>query len=346
MLQDSSNAKRKQFLHIFPRRFGISNHNRIHLYGAPKSGKTCVALHHIRDFKHPFYIDFNDIRNSLDLIKSYLLKISMEKKIDILVLDNIPDGWIQFPNVGNIITINEYKSKNIDVVNKEILPLSFEEFIGFDMLNQHTNQLLDSFIKYGNLPYVLNIKEPMRVESKQHILSLIFKNHINIFILLCQFQGQLVTINHIYSLAKKQYKISKDSIYTLIKDWQNRGILYFVNHFTNQHLPKKIFFWDFSIRYALSYEKNFIAIVENMLFLELLALKKPIFYSNKINLICDGVGYIIAVFSTIESIYELVSKIDFMGLEIVVITFELEGEITINAQKITIKSFVHFALDE
>lgn len=346
MLQDSSNAKIKQFLNIFPRRFGISKYERIHLHGAPKSGKTCIALNYIRDFKNPFYIDFNDIRNSPDLIKNYLLKISMEKKVSILVLDNIPNDWSNFPNLGNIITISEHKSTNLDFVNKEILPLNFEEFIGFDALNQNINQLLDSFIKYGNLPYILNIKDSIKLESKQNILSLVFKNNMDIFILLCQFQGQLATINQIYSLVKKQHKTSKDSIYSLIKDWQNRGILYFVENFTRPNLPKKIFFWDFSIRSALSYEKNFISIIENMVFLELLAFNKPIFYGNKINLICNGIGYIIAVFNTMESIKELVSKIDLMGLDIIVLTFELEGTIRLKNKEILIRNFINFALDE
>lgn len=345
MIQTSSLQKQKQYNRIFLRRFNLYKTSKIHLSGAPKCGKTCVALDFIKNFNNPLYIDFNDYRNSLDLIKSHLLKASMEKKVDILVLDNIPNNYPNLPNINNIITINEYKNK--DFYNIEILPLSFEEFISFDTLNQSINQLFDNFIKYGNLPFILHLKDAFKMETKQSALQLIFKNNLNIFILLSQFQSSPITANQIYSIAKKHFKISKDSVYEFIKDLQNRGIIYFAQNFQNQNLSKKLFFWDFSIRNILSYDKNFNSMVENMLFLELLKYKKTIFYSDKINLICNGIGYIIATFSTIEAIKENLLKIDdFLNLEIIVITFGLEGEIYLNNKKIEIKNFINFALDE
>lgn len=345
MLLESSNIKKRQFLHLFPRRFGLKG-SKIHIYGPPKSGKTCIALHHIKDIKNSFYIDCNDFRNKDELIKSYLLKISMEKKIDCLVLDNMDFAKFFLPSIENIITINEYKTKNLDFVNKAILPLSFEEYISFDTQNLDINHLFDSFLNYGNLPATLNIKDNNKLDFKQQMLLVIFKKYIHIFILLCQFQGMQMTINQIYSLLKKDFKISKDKIYFLMQDWQDRGLIYFVPHYHNEKLAKKIFLWDFSLKSFVSYERNILCCVENMIFLELLKTESNIYYSNKINLICNKKGYIISLFSTLENIKEYLLSIDFMDLDIFVITLNLEGEINIKNKTIKILNFINFALGE
>ena len=345
MLLESSNLKKRQFLHLFPRRFGLKG-SKIHLYGPPKSGKTCIALYHIKDIKNSFYIDCNDFRNKDELIKNYLLKISMEKKIDCLVLDNMDFSKFFLPSIENIITINEYKTSNLDFINKAILPLSFEEYISNDSQNLDINHLFDNFLNYGNLPIMLNIKDNNKLDFKQQMLSLIFKNYIYIFIFLCEFQGRQITINQVYSLLKKDFKISKDKIYFLMQDWQNRGLIYFVPNYHNEKLAKKIFFWDFSLRSFVSYERNILCCVENMIFLELLKIESNIYYSNKINLICNKKGYIISLFSTFENLKEYLLNIDFMDLDIFVITLNLEGEINIKNKTIKILNFINFALDE
>lgn len=345
MLLESSNEKKRQFINLLPRRFGLKG-GKIHLYGAPRSGKTCIALHYIKDIKNSFYIDCNDLRNRDDLIKNYLLKISMEKKIEVLILDNMDFTKFMLPAIENIITINEYQSPNLDFVNKKILPLSFEEYISFDTLNQDINHLFANFLNYGNLPMTLSIKDPNRMYFKQQMLSLVFRHQLHIFMLLCQFQGKPITTNQIYSLLKKDSKISKDSIYSIIKDWQDRGILYLVPNYSNERLAKKVFLWDFSIRSSLSYDKNILCSVENMVFLELLKLNSPIYYSNKINLICNNNGYIISLFSTIEIIKDMLVEVDFMGLDIVVITFGLDDDIKIKDKIVKICNFINFALEE
>ncbi|RAX54292.1 hypothetical protein CCY99_04580 [Helicobacter sp. 16-1353] len=387
MLSEASSAKFRQFSYIFPRRFGVNfsqSGGRIHLFGAPKVGKTCIALNYAKSFKNPFYIDFCDIRNSIDDIKNALLKISMEKKVDILILDNFPLDFT-LPNVRQIITIGELPNPDTSVISRPILPLSFEEFIGFDNSNQEITQLLDSFLKHGNLPPMLYIKDSFKISHKQEMLLNIFKDELPLFSLIASFQGRAISINQIYLSAKKKCKISKDKLYGFIKSLENRGIIHLVPHIettekalmnvenganllessekiklnllnikpklTQKSLPKKLFLWDFSLKNAISYEKNLMAVLENMLFLELLGENKPIFYSDKINLICGENGYILAPFKTLESIRENLqaiakSDLNFCGLNIIVITFELEGEININGTKILIRNFINFALDE
>lgn len=340
MLEDASNLKLKQATSLLPRRYGIRA-NRTHLFGAPKSGKTSIALLHAREFRNPFYINFADFRNTNELISSMLLKISMEKKIDLLILDNLPNYPISLPNVANLLTISEYANNNINAINKEILPLSFEEYVSFDNSKINISQLFSNFLKDGNLP--MFSKDIL--SSKQDMLRMLFAKHIELFIILARFIAKRVSINQIYTIAKKNLKTSKDFVYSFIDDLSSRRMLYLIPHISSPKLPKKAFLWDFSIKGVLDYEKNLVASFENMVFLELKKLNQPIFYSDKINLICGNYGYIIALFKDKEMIEHILKDIDTLGLEIIVLTLDLNLEININNKTFVLKSFIDFALD-
>lgn len=341
MLEDASNIKLKSSNSLFPRRYGIKA-NKIHLFGAPKSGKTSIALNYARNFLNPFYIDFADFRNTSELISNMLLKISMEKKVDLLILDNIPLESFSMPNIANIISISEYENKIYNFANKNILPLSFEEYVSFDNSKVNINQLLSNFIKDGNLP----LASKDLLEQKQDILRMLFGGHIELFKIVANFCAKRVSVNQIYTIAKKHSKTSKDFVYGFVNDLCNRGILYLIPHILSHKLPKKVFLWDFSINNVLWYQKDIISLFENMVFLELQKLNQPIFYSDKINLICGNYGFIIALFKDKEMIAKSLSGIDTLGLDIIVITLDLNAEISLNEKKILIKSFIDFALDE
>lgn len=343
MLEEASNLKKKIFNNIFPRRFGIAlnKFNRIHLFGAPKCGKTSVGIYLANLEKNSFYIDFGDIRNDIEIIKNYLFKIQMEKKIELLILDNVPRDWELFPHIKNIITIAN--TPRNDCKNVHIAALNFAEFLGFDNSNNDTSALLDNFIKIGNLPICL--KNNHYLDTKQQILKQNLGRELENFKLISRFSSQKFSINQIYHIAKKSQKTSKDRIYGLINDLEAQKMIYLISHFNRPKLPKKLFLWDFSLKSALGYEKNFNAVFENMVFLELLN-ENEIFYSDKIHLISQDCGYIIAPFASKEAIIEKLNKIDFLGLKIIIISLGLEDEITIKNQHIRIKNFINFALGE
>lgn len=348
MLSSALAIKQKQYSVIFPRRKSLNNiSGRIHLHGAPKSGKSAIAIEYAKRFNNPFYIDCLDLRNTESLIKSTLLKISMEKKIDLLIIDNITNDFILPQNIPNIITISECATQRENFINKEILPLSFEEFVSFDSSNQNINQLFGSFIKYGNLAQMPFMKEYLRETLKQDIARLIFGRKLEIAKNIISFQGKIISINQIYLITKKHLKTSKDSMYKIMDDLCGRGILYAISEFNNTNATKKIFLFDFSLSSVFSYDKNFVTIFENAVFLELLQYNKEIFYSTKVNLICNDIGYIISPFGTLESIKHRLKTLD-SGLKlskIVVITMDLEDEFIFDKMQVIIKSFISFALD-
>ena len=414
MIFEVSNAKLKQNLN--PRRFGIGA-QRTHIFGAPQSGKTSIALNYARDFKNPLYIDFADLRNSRDLIGQTLLKIAFEKTHDLLILDNIPrdfaNNFTNLPKGANIITISESNADLHGFQSVEILPLNFEEFISFDTQDLNLKELFEKFIRFGNLPAMMNLRDSQKFEAKQKMLVSIMGENMDIFLELMRFQSSPVSVFQLYNILKKDSKMSKNRIYGVIDSFLQRGIVRFVAHCDKPKAPKKAYLFDFSLRNAISYERNFMAVFENMVFLELLgresnanlressgeflgcesktspslakntppqplpqgeglifdspsladdnctAFPLPcggglrgwvksqnnIFYSDKIPLICGKNGYILMPFKSKEMIIDALKGVDFMGLEIAVITIDLNDEIVIYGKKIPLISFINFALD-
>lgn len=354
MIFEVSNAKLKQ--NFNPRRFGI-HAQKVHIFGAPQSGKTSIALNFARGFKNPLYMDFADLRNTDELIRQTLLKSAIEKKVDLLILDNVPSDFanlanvINSPKLANIITISQqnlpnHKAQNFQSI--EILPLNFEEFISFDAQNLNLNELFERFIKFGNLPFVLSLREAQKLEAKQKMLLSTLGQDMDIFLSLIRFQSSAVSVFQLYNILKKDGKMSKDRIYAVISDFVRRGILRSARHLTKPKAPKKAYFFDFSVKSAVSYERNFMASFENMVFLEILGRKgadSSIFYSDKIPLICDKDCFFLMPFKSKEMIIESLKNIDFMGLNPLVITIDLNDEIIVKGRKVRLVSFINFALD-
>ena len=350
MIFEVSNAKLKQ--HFNPRRFGI-HAQKVHIFGAPQSGKTSIALHFARGFKNPLYMDFADLRNTDSLIKQTLLKSAIEKKADLIILDNVPSDFnAHFGAEVAVITIAQTKMTNRvdlnDFAPLEIFPLNFEEFISNDAQNLNLNELFERFIKFGNLPFVLNLRDWQKLEAKQKMLISVFGENMDIFLTLLRFQSSAVSVFQLYNILKKDGKMSKNRIYSVISDFTKRGILRGVAHLTKPKAPKKAYFFDFSLKSAVSYERDFMASFENMVFLELLGRKgadSDIFYSDKIPLICDNQCFFLMPFKSKEVIAEMLKNVDFMGFAPCVITIDLNDEIKIGDKVIRLVSFINFALD-
>ena len=350
MIFEVSNAKLKQ--NFNPRRFGI-HAQKVHIFGAPQSGKTSIALHFARGFKNPLYMDFADLRNTDLLIKQTLLKSAIEKKADLIILDNVPSDFnAHFGAEMAVITIAQTKMANRvdlnDFIPLEIFPLNFEEFISNDAQNLNLNELFERFIKFGNLPFVLNLRDWQKLEAKQKMLISVFGENMDIFLTLLRFQSSVVSVFQLYNILKKDGKMSKNRIYSVISDFTKRGILRGVAHLTKPKAPKKAYFFDFSLKSAVSYERDFMASFENMVFLELLGRKgadSGIFYSDKIPLICDNQCFFLMPFKSKEVIAEMLKNVDFMGFAPCVITIDLNDEIIVKGRKIRLISFINFALD-
>ncbi|PAF42723.1 ATP-binding protein [Helicobacter sp. 11S03491-1] len=341
--------EKTQNFSILPRRFGLKR-GKIHLYGAPKCGKTSIALDFAKHFKKPIYIDCKDPRVDIDLTKSLLLKIYLEKNIDILILDNYICDF-PLPNLENIILITPSKNTNNitlphDFISKQIHPLNFEEYVSFDKKNLSITTLFNHFLKDGNLPEIQYLYEYQKIPRKQEINSLAFEHKKYLFGNLLSYQARQVTTNQIYTQLKKQIKISKDKIYQYIHEFQQDQVIYFLPHIQDPSKPKKIYFYDFSLPYAFSATKSFQSIFENMIFLELLCKNKTLYYDQGCEFITqDNHAYLAFAFPTPQTIEEKIKKIQTKYSKITLITINYQsGGKTPYSQWQAI-SFINFALD-
>ena len=254
---------------IYPRRFGIKE-GKTHLYGPPKSGKTSLALLFAKEFKNPIYIHCKDPRNQRENIQKDLLKSFLEKRLDLLILDDY-EPLFELPNIKNIILITSQPHCFIpqNFQSKAIAPLNFEEYISINKNQTPINQLLNTFIKEGNLPEILNTPDHLKVTKKQELMQRIFQENYPIFQALLSFQSQNITIHQLYTYLKRSFKISKDKLYALLHSLQEQEFIHLLEHKTTKNSAKKLYFYDFSLPYAFSPEPNFQAIFENMVFFEL-----------------------------------------------------------------------------
>ncbi|MGI0406319.1 hypothetical protein ACRE1U_03285 [Helicobacter himalayensis] len=322
---------------ILPRRYGILP-GRTFLFGAPKSGKTSLALQFALSYKKPMYLDLDDVRLDSAQLQTYLLKIFLEKKLDILVLDNFKPT-LTLPNLQNIILLGARELAPSDFTPKCIMPLCFEEFVSFSAKNFSLKNLFAFFLKDGNMPEMLETPHYKKEQRRREVLKLYFGADLEIFLFLLHFQAQAVSIHRIYTALKKQTKISKDRIYTLLKRWEENGVLFFVPHSlerTNepmQKLAKKLYFADFSLSWIVKFENNILAQFENMLFLELVKMRElsggTISYEEGM-LVYKDCAYLPIPFATRELCEKRLQKCTQNTAYIITLSFEDSGEFQCN----------------
>ncbi|MCE3037713.1 ATP-binding protein [Helicobacter anatolicus] len=259
-----------QGFNILPRRYSIKS-GKINLYGPPKSGKTSLALDVAKTYKYAIYIDCNDPRNNTQTFTSQILKAFLEKKLELLILDNFQKSFMPtLPNITNIILITPTPLFSFkDFHKKSILSLIFEEYISFSSSTSSLNQLFNTFLKYGNSPMNISLSDYQKNQRKQESMQLFFKENYDFFLHLLSFQSQKITTNQFYTYLKKYLKISKDKTYQILQDLENQKFIFFIAEQNAQKKAKKIYFYDFSLPYAFLSQPNFQSIFENLVFLEL-----------------------------------------------------------------------------
>lgn len=330
-----------QNLTLLPRRFSIKT-GRTHLYGPPRSGKTTLALLFAKPFKNPVYIDCDDPRNDIEHLTAQILKAFLEKKIDVLILDNYKPLFT-LPNLKNIIIITQDLQQSPipqDFYPQLVLPLNFEEYISLIASNDSLNQLLNRFIKDGNMLENFHTLEFQKIHKKQNNMRLFFQENYPLFLLLLPFQAQKITINQLYLHIKKYTKVSKDKLYAFLFVLQEQKIISLLPHKDFPNRAKKLYFYDFSLPYPFCKMPNFQAIFENMVFLELQhQYQQTIFYSETSHFYIDNKIFFALPFPNPTAIQRILEKNPHKDIIIIAINKQ-------EHQHCKIIDFVSFALKD
>jgi hypothetical protein len=255
------------------------------LVGAKLSGKTYLIYDYIQSNKDKeyLYIDLNNLKD-LEFHSNKLQKFIYEKNIKILVIENYDYSFL-LPKVSSIILSCSYY-KHIDNFSfLKVMPLDFEEYLSFDNKHQNAINSFNSFLRYGNIAEIINYNELHKVHRNYEIIKLSYTNEtINkIYELLIKNSAQAKSTFLLYTLLKRQIKISKDFFYKTIKIFENNYSIIYCSKYDSPKAVKKIYCYNHSFVDNVTYSKNFSYQFSNMIFLELYTKYEDIFYSDDID---------------------------------------------------------------
>lgn len=326
-------------MHFFSQFFSEKNHNTLPrkisismpktlIYGPPKSGKTSLAFDYAQSAnfsnKRIIYFDMKDPRINQDEARAELLKLYLEKKIELLILDRFIQPF-PLPHINSILILSDEKIEISGFSALECRALTFVEYVSFCAKNSSIDSLLKNFIKEGNLPQMPFLSDHRKIQTKQEILSLTLGNYFSLFLKLIPFQSQKFTIFQFYTLLRKIEKISKDKLYLFFDFLQTHNLIFFVPHLQSTR-PRKIYFYDFSIPKTLTLHPMILPILENMFVLELISIGQEIYYDDFGRFIVSGIGnFLFIPFAQQEVIEKKLLKMPKEDLMIITLDFSSSG---------------------
>jgi len=321
--------------------------------GISLSGKTELVKHYLLGLKKSsyLYIDCSDIRIDIDILNSTLTSFCNKNKVNVLVLDNyIPE--IKFVNVSQLI-ITSQMMYNIDILTQvQLYPLDYEEFLAYE--HKYDSSALNHFFQLGGLPIMHKIHSDERsIYLQKSLKYALSKIEFDIITLCAKFTSQKLSAFTIYERLKAVRKISKDKLYKSFEDLQSKNYIHLLQKFNHTRATKKIYLCDISLKTALSIEKNFGRLFENMIFLELLKSSTECYYDDDIDFYLPGSDEIILakpfaderrLFKKLESIEAFIFTHSIK--KVTAITMNKEGNISHPLSEVEIIPFDIWALGD
>jgi len=311
---------------IYERKIKLKYQNTF-IYGPKGVGKTFLILDFLKDFDGKFiYIDLNDPREKRLDLSGY----------DLVILENY-NKFFPLPNTTTFLTsTTDMHLRGFKKV--ELKNLDFEEYFSFDR-HQSITHSFNYFLTDGNSAELLFLDDFFKAKKLQENLKLMPYDY-DILKFLFSHIGEKFSLYQIYQILKKNKKISKDKFYDEIERLQKDKVIFLVDKFNSLKAPKKVFSYNFGYKNALTYDKNVLGILENMVFLEL---KDEVYYLDKANFYLPEIGKIILVYpfiteeQLVEKLKKLPKNIDFDIIEVVTISndFDLEYK----NKKVEVKPF-------
>jgi len=257
--------------------------NSYQINGITQSGKSKLIKSYLLTLKKNayLYINCNDIRIDVKTLNSILNNFCNKNRIDTLVLDNYRPE-IEFANVPQLIIASQIHYQFDALKTIQLFPLDYEEFLAYE--HKYDSSALNHFFQLGGLP----IMHKIQADERNLFLQKILKYNLNDieFDIMCycaKVLSQKVSAFTIYERLKQTRKISKDKLYKSFEDLHQKNYLHSLEKFNYPKATKKIYLCDIAIKTALSIEKNFSKLFENMVYLELLKSSTKCYFSDGID---------------------------------------------------------------
>ena len=255
------------------------------LLGPPKSGKSYLIYDYLSNEKEEsyLYIDFDNFKNT-NITFNEIEDFIKEKNIEILVLENF-DFSFEIPFCNSVV-ISTSTPKKIDGFETLIvMPLDFEEYLLHDHKHQNITSSFNQFLKYGNLCEIINIEDFSKEQRLQDIIKLYAKNETELYILRLLFSqiDEKKSVFQLFTIMKKEHKISKDKFYETCKKFQDNFLVFFISKYESLKAVKKLYAYNHAYLPSITHNKKFKNEFSNMIFLELFSKKEEIYYLDNID---------------------------------------------------------------
>jgi len=323
------------------------------IVGISKSGKTKLLKNYLLGLKKSsyLYIDCNDVRIDIPTLNTQLASFCNRNKISTLVLDNYKEE-IKIVNVSQLI-ITVQKKLDLDYLKVlELYPLDYEEFLAYE--HKYDSSALNHFVQLGGFAFMHKLPTDVRSVYIQEFLHYSLDDmEFDILRLAAKMMSQKLSAFTIYERLKTSRKISKDKLYKSFESLVEKKYIHLLEKFNHAKAIKKIYLCDTSLKSALSIEKNFGRLFENMVFLELLKSKTECYYDEEIDFYLPKTNEIILckpfvderqLFKKLESIEAFIFTHSIT--KVIAVTMNKEGSISHPLSKVEILPFDIWALGD
>ncbi|MEA2098596.1 MAG: ATP-binding protein [Campylobacterota bacterium] len=303
--------------------------------GISQSGKTKLLKHYLLSLKKNsyIYINCNDIRIDIDELNKNLYRFCNINKIGVVALDNY-NPQIKLMNVSQIIITSTLHYEIDNLITLQLYPLDYEEFLAYE--HKYDSSALNHFFQLGGLPSMHKVYADERNIYIQKTLKYALEEmEFDIICLCAKMMSQKVSAYTIYERLKINRKISKDKLYKLFDNLLKTNYIHQVEKLNHARATKKLYLCDTSLKTALSVDKHFGRLFENMIFLELLKSNIECYYDDGIDfylqdkeevLLCMPFADERTLFKKLEQIEAFI--FGYQVKKITAITMNNEGKLT------------------
>lgn len=251
--------------------------------GITKSGKTVLIKHYLlsRRKSSYLYIDCRDVRIDIPEFNTRIGSFCDEHQIECLALDNYHDEML-LPNVPQRIISSESPRYIEGLEALSLFPLDYEEFLAYE--HKFDSTALNHFFQLGGFPAMHRIPSEERAlyiqQAFQHSLNPI---EFDLMLLAAKMASQKVSAFMLYERLKLERKLSKDMLYKSLSQLTEKGYLHQIAKYDHQRATKKLYLCDGALKNALSTQKHFGRLFENLVCLEMLKRHLPVYYDENID---------------------------------------------------------------
>ncbi len=307
----------KQNLHVngYVERKVQLDHQSYHIYGITLSGKTTLIKQYLLTCKKSsyIYIDCRDIRIEIEALNHLLPHYCQQHAIDIVAFDNYQDT-IALPPVKQLLISTERPIDGLAMEHISLMPLDYEEFLAYEM--KYDSTALNHFLQLGGLP----IMQTLAHENRHLYIQQALQNRLNrmeftVLLFIARSSTAKLSTFALYEKLKTEQKVSKDMLYHSVASLHAKRYLFHLSKWRHERAVKKSYICDIAVRNALTHQKNFRLLFENLVFLELNKRGRTLYYSEKIDFYIPSQQRIVlcmpfssddVLFKTIEQIEEFI----------------------------------------